>query len=330
MRSIYDVSVNVDRALLYSIKRSHGTTITGRFERRPVSMEEAGRNRNNMSHRTKHTYLQQPVRSYIVHPLSTYVSGTIRRNCRPWMTRSDGFAPSSLDAYRISRQRNRQLILINSAIDPKLYLKQFSTEIRVDISKTNSQKIVRNKIFCCINAAKLSGRFATMSVFTRINQTSCERFAISLLFRDNQLFFPRFFYCSRNFRVYVLRDKIYTWFRSFSYLLIFFFLFFKREASCAKLVLKRTRVRYHARCDSRWLFLRKCRGTIVGNVSHLRRRMYHVKQLRRRSGNSTYRKLPAVGRAQADRRHGLDRDRIGKGAGLTSVGIRVQNGGPGG
>lgn len=57
--------------------------------------------------------------------------------------------------------------------------------------------------------------------------------------------------------------------------------------------------------------------------------MYHVKQLRRRSGNSTYRELPAVGRAQADRRQGPDRDRIGERASLTPVGLRVQDGGPG-
>lgn len=81
------------------------TTITGRFEHRPVSMEEAGQNRNNMSHRTSTPTYNN--RSYIVHLLSTYVSGTIRRNCRPWMTRSDGFAPSSLDAYRISRHVRR-------------------------------------------------------------------------------------------------------------------------------------------------------------------------------------------------------------------------------
>lgn len=67
-------------------------------------------------------------------------------------------------------------------------------------------------------------------------------------------------------------------------------------------------------------------------MSHLRRRMYHVKQLRRRSGNSTYCQLPAVGRAQADRRQGLDRDRVGKRAGnlMTPVGLGIQVGGPGG
>lgn len=71
--------------------------------------------------------------------------------------------------------------------------------------------------------------------------------------------------------------------------------------------------------------------TIVGNVSHLRWRMYHVKQLRRRSGNSTYCQLPAVGRAQADRRQGLDRDRIWiQPVDLTPVGLGVQDGRPGG
>lgn len=58
--------------------------------------------------------------------------------------------------------------------------------------------------------------------------------------------------------------------------------------------------------------------------------MYHVKQLRRRSGNSTYRELPAVGRAQADRRQGPDRDRVGVRAGLTAVHVGVQDGGPAG
>lgn len=67
---------------------------------------------------------------------------------------------------------------------------------------------------------------------------------------------------------------------------------------------------------------------IVGNVSHLRRRMYHVKQLQRRSGNSTYCKLPAVRRAQADRRQGPERDCVGERAGLTPIGI--QDGCPGG
>lgn len=88
------------------------------------------------------------------------------------------------------------------------------------------------------------------------------------------------------------------------------------------------RVRAHA-----WFTFRSFetpRGTLVGNVAHLRRRMYHVKQLRRRSGNSTYRELPAVGRAQADRRQGPDRDRVGARAGLTTVHVGVQDGGPGG
>lgn len=65
-------------------------------------------------------------------------------------------------------------------------------------------------------------------------------------------------------------------------------------------------------------------------MSHLRWRMYHVKQLRRRSGNSTYCELPAVGRAQADRRNGPDRDRVGEQTSLAhAVGVRVQDGRPG-
>lgn len=93
-----------------------------------------------------------------------------------------------------------------------------------------------------------------------------------------------------------------------------------------------TRTRDHVWSgDSRFASSKAPRHTIVGNVSHLRRRMYHVKQLRRRSGNSTYCQLPAVGRAQADRRQGLDRDRVGKRAGnLTPIRLGIQDGGPGG
>lgn len=56
--------------------------------------------------------------------------------------------------------------------------------------------------------------------------------------------------------------------------------------------------------------------------------MYHVKQLRRRSGNSTYCELPAIRGAQADRRQGPDRDRVGERAGLIPVRFGIQDGCP--
>lgn len=68
----------------------------GSFNCRPVSMEEAGRYAISHIH-----LLITTIRSYIVHLLSTYGSGRIRRNCSPWITRSVGFA-SSLEAHRIS------------------------------------------------------------------------------------------------------------------------------------------------------------------------------------------------------------------------------------
>lgn len=59
------------------------------------------RSRNNMPRSARTHLLTTTIRSYIVHLLSTYASGTIRRNCSPWITRPAGFA-SSLDAQRIA------------------------------------------------------------------------------------------------------------------------------------------------------------------------------------------------------------------------------------
>lgn len=66
-------------------------------------MEEAGQLHNVQ----REHLLVTKVRSYIVHLLSTYVSGTIRWNCRLWMMRPR--FTSSLDVRGISCHRSRDV-----------------------------------------------------------------------------------------------------------------------------------------------------------------------------------------------------------------------------